>query len=75
MTTIIGIFAQQRDHDGRCYNNLAFDYVRAVESTGAIAMIIPCGTPQLDYFLGTCDGFIFPGGADIDPTLYGQEWL
>lgn len=75
MHTVIGIFAQQRDHDGRCYNNLAFDYVRAVESTGAIAIIIPSGTPQLEYFLSSCAGFIFPGGTDIDPTLYRQDYL
>ncbi|MBC7498372.1 gamma-glutamyl-gamma-aminobutyrate hydrolase family protein [Candidatus Gracilibacteria bacterium] len=75
MTTKIGIFAQYKESEGRCLNSLPFHYVQAVESTGTIALIIPSGTTQLAYFLDICDGFVFPGGADIDPSLYHQDYL
>lgn len=69
----IGIFAQRREYAGRLFNNLSFDYISAIESTSVIALIIPVFTPNLDAYISMCDAFIFPGGPDIDPTLYNQS--
>lgn len=69
----IGIFAQRREYAGRLFNNLSFDYVSKIESTGALAVIIPCFSPHIDTYIAECDAFIFPGGQDIDPSLYGRD--
>ena len=44
-------------------------YVRAVEAAGAEAVELPIGTPLLPDL----DGLLLPGGADVDPTFYGEE--
>ncbi len=69
----IAIFAQRREYAGRLFNNLSFDYVAKIEQTGNLAIIIPCFSPNTDYFIEMCDAFIFPGGQDIDPSHYGRD--
>jgi putative glutamine amidotransferase len=49
------------------------DYVRAVERAGGRAVLIPPSDDGVDETLDAVDGLIFSGGADLDPTLYGQE--
>lgn len=50
-------------------------YLQALEEHGAIALMLPLTDQHdiLDYFLETCDGFLFTGGQDVDPALYGQR--
>lgn len=72
MKKLIGIFTQRREYAGRIFNNLAFDYVRAVEKSGALAVLIPIFSENVSEYMEMCDGFIFPGGPDIDPELYGH---
>lgn len=52
-------------------------YVRAVESSGGIPLIVPrcTDTEVMDRFLSICDGFLFCGGDDITPLLFGEELL
>ena len=73
MTRTIGIFAQRREYAGRLFNNLAFDYIRAIEESWGIPIIIPAFTTHLENYLDMCDAYVFPGGPDIDPSLYGHE--
>ena len=49
------------------------DYVRAVERAGGRAVLIPPSDDGVDETLDAVDGLVFSGGADLDPTLYGQE--
>ncbi len=49
------------------------DYVRAVESAGGRALLVPPSTEGIDETLDAVDGLIFSGGSDLDPALYGQE--
>ncbi|TMK69855.1 MAG: gamma-glutamyl-gamma-aminobutyrate hydrolase family protein [Actinobacteria bacterium] len=49
------------------------DYVRAVERAGGRPVLIPPSDDGVDETLDAVDGLIFSGGADLDPTLYGQE--
>ena len=72
MNTRVGIFAQRREHGGRLFHTLAFDYIEATERVWGIPIIIPAHTKYLHSYLDLCDRYIFPGGSDIDPSLYGQ---
>ncbi len=49
-------------------------YMTAVERANGIPIIIPyCeGEDVLDGIIDLCDGFLFSGGADIDPSRYGE---
>lgn len=50
-------------------------YVEGVEGAGAGAVILPLTEDGavLSRYVQLCDGFLFPGGADVDPALYCQE--
>lgn len=67
----IGILSDHRHDDSIYANRVSFHYVTALESAGAVAYIIPCNALSIDHYVEELDGFIFPGGADIDPSLYG----
>lgn len=49
-------------------------YMQALEACGAIALMLPLteDAGAIAYFLETCDGFLFPGGHDVDPAVYGE---
>ncbi len=50
-------------------------YTQCLKNAGAAVKIlepIP-GSAAIAQYLAECDGFLFPGGADIAPNLYGQE--
>ncbi|MHB8643962.1 MAG: gamma-glutamyl-gamma-aminobutyrate hydrolase family protein [Gaiellaceae bacterium] len=49
------------------------DYVRAVESAGGRALLVPPSEEGVEETLDALDGLIFSGGSDLDPSLYGQE--
>lgn len=50
-------------------------YVEALEACGAMALILPPRMSPADRqrTLTLCDGLLFPGGQDVEPTLYGME--
>ena len=50
-------------------------YMQSLESQGAVVMMLPLtdDAQVLDYFLGSCDGFVLTGGHDVAPALYGRE--
>ena len=50
-------------------------YMQALESQGAIVMMLPLTDDgqELEYFLQSCDGFVLTGGHDVSPALYGRE--
>lgn len=50
-------------------------YVEAIERNGGIPIILS-PTENEDVLTAQCqmcDGFLFPGGEDVDPIIYGQE--
>jgi putative glutamine amidotransferase len=55
---------------------LSFDYITAIQGAGGLALMIP-PDPRLvddpDEALDRVDGLILAGGADIDPSLYGEQ--
>lgn len=50
-------------------------YVSCLQEAGADVRILQptTDTEILTSYIKQCDGFLFPGGADIDPSYYGQE--
>jgi putative glutamine amidotransferase len=54
---------------------LPLNYIEAVQRAGGVALLLP-PDPQLaeepDQVLELLDGLILAGGADIDPSSYGQ---
>lgn len=73
MTPLIGI-AMSTDEQGF---TLGFDYVRAIEAAGGVAVGIPSvrTVDRVLSSLGRIDGLLLSGGADIDPFLYDEEIL
>lgn len=50
-------------------------YVQGLEDAGASPVILPytACTETLERYAALCDGFLFPGGQDLHPSLYGEE--
>ena len=53
---------------------MQYKYTRCLEKAGASVWLLPWNdTPEaIEVILDRCDGFLFPGGPDIQPQLYGQ---
>jgi len=51
------------------------DYLNAVYMSGGIGVVLPQDNieARLDEYEEIFDGFLFCGGADIDPKYYGEE--
>ena len=49
-------------------------YLEGVKEAGAIPVILPLTTNGADIaqLVDLCDGFLFTGGQDVDPQLYGE---
>lgn len=52
-------------------------YFGGVEQAGGLPLLLPLSEdPELwDEYLESCDGFVFTGGQDIAPGIYGEEKL
>lgn len=52
-------------------------YMEGVRQAGGLPIMLPLtdGPEDLDNLLSLCDGFLFTGGQDAGPDLYGQEAL
>jgi putative glutamine amidotransferase len=52
---------------------IPLSYVRAIESAGGRALLVPPSEEGIDETLDAVDGLLFSGGADINPDEYGHE--
>lgn len=50
-------------------------YLEGLEEAGVCSVVLPLteNGEALERYGRLCDGFLFPGGQDISPALYGQE--
>ena len=50
-------------------------YIQAVKSAGGLPIILPLikSKTVIQEYVELCDGFLFCGGGDITPLLFGQE--
>lgn len=69
---IIGILGEM---DNEKKVGLEYTYAAVIESLGGLPLLLPYLEQEcvLQRFIDLCDGFIFSGGADIEPSLYGEE--
>ena len=76
MKPIIGINANfpRGENDGPVVSVRA-NYVDAVTSAGGVPVVLPAITDPdaVAAQVSQCDGFIFTGGADIDPSRFGEK--
>lgn len=70
--TIIGILGAV---DNEVVTKLQNTYTKAIEESGGSPILLPYveRDESLDAFVDICDGFLFTGGADVDPHRYGEE--
>lgn len=52
-------------------------YIQAIHYSGGLPLIIPLvkSNIAIQEYVSLCDGFLFCGGGDITPLLFGQEPL
>lgn len=60
------------------YDNKQFvtnTYIQSIRYAGGLPLLIPLvkSNSAIDEYVKLCDGFLFCGGADITPLLFGQE--
>jgi putative glutamine amidotransferase len=74
---VIGITMDHKDDLSRGGGYaLPFDYSKSIEAAGGLPLAIPYKThPALiPQYVDLCDGILFTGGNDLDPSLYGEQW-
>ena len=50
-------------------------YIQAIKSVGGLPIVLPLikSKTVINEYVELCDGFLFCGGGDITPLLFGQE--
>ena len=50
-------------------------YIQAIKSVGGLPIVLPMvkSKSSIQDYISLCDGFLFCGGGDITPLLFGQE--
>lgn len=69
---LIGITAGLNDQEK--YQVLSRYFMEAITAQGALPVMLPLTTDDalLQSYAEALDGFLFSGGADVDPLLFGQ---
>jgi len=71
----VGIPTYVEKHGRLMENMIGYDYVRSVINNGAIPLLIPFTRDKnlLNKYIDEIDGFMLPGGDDIDPLSYNEK--
>lgn len=74
MNPIIGIVACGLQNNRQFVSH---PYIRAIESAGGLPLVIPRITQDALFpnYAAICDGFLFCGGNDISPLLFGEDLM
>ena len=69
---IIGM--PEMGHDSKLRRYMRSKYPAAVQCAGGRVQWLPWteDPDQMAQYVQNCDGFLFPGGPDVSPTLYGE---
>ena len=67
----IGILAEVNAEQDTTFQRT---YTKAIEGAGGVPILLPYveGEEVIEQFAELCDGFLFTGGADVDPKRYGE---
>lgn len=51
------------------------DYLEGIKAAGGLPVVLPLemSEPDANQMAETCDGFLFTGGQDVSPELYGMK--
>lgn len=66
---VIGLTTYGRKKDGNFF--LPAEYLDSVRQAGGLPVLLTPGEAQVEQLYDLVDGFIFSGGGDLDPALYG----
>ena len=69
MTPIIGIPAVDSAAKYKFEN-----YKNAIEQHGGVVRFLVRGEQSIEEFVAGIDGLLLPGGGDLDPKNFNQEW-
>ena len=77
MKALIGLTSQEELIKGTTLNKINYTYIRALEASGAIPLIIPNlkNIEDSKHIINKLDGIIFTGGEDVSPLLFNEEPL
>jgi putative glutamine amidotransferase len=71
MRPVVGITLGDGDRPG--YHSMREDYVRSVELSDAVPLVLPAlRAEDAAAVLDRLDGLLLSGGIDVDPALYGR---
>ena len=72
MKVIIGILTEV---DDELTTKVRGSYINAIEKSGGVPVVLPYVKDErtIEDFADICDGFLFTGGVDVDPSRYGEE--
>ena len=72
MSTIIGIVCCGQKNQTQF---VPHSYIHAIEDSGAVPILLPCIKNEqfFESYKKLCHGFLFCGGDDITPFLFGEE--
>lgn len=69
-----GLVGATPDGDALLHFVAAVPYIKAVQKTGALPIVLPVtDLSDLDDLLDAVDGVVITGGDDVDPSSYGAE--
>ncbi|EOL49039.1 gamma-glutamyl-gamma-aminobutyrate hydrolase family protein [Enterococcus caccae] len=77
--SVIGIAANEIEDAGAKLYHLPisytpYGYVKAVQNSGGLPLILPVGSPDLaKEYITQIDKLILAGGQNVSPALYGEE--
>lgn len=74
MQPIIGIIGKTDENKKSEINR---DYVYAIEQSGGVPILLPYSenADVIRSYVEACNGFLFVGGVDIDPSYYDEKTL
>ena len=77
MKPIIGVTPYFVQKDGKREFRLGRSYCEKLQAAGALPLVLPFAeeAESIARMAALCDGFLFTGGEDIDPSLYGEDVL
>lgn len=72
MKSKIGIVICSLEHQTQSTSDM---YIQAIHAAGGLPLILPLikSKTSIQEYVSLCDGFLFCGGGDVTPILFGQE--
>src|SRR5687768_17848014 len=70
---VIGLTTDHSDTEPRYMSTMT--YAAAIEKAGGLPVLLPYGVDPalIPQYVDLLDGICFSGGADMDPTKYGDD--